>query len=92
MNLYYEVMHKMEFTEFSHRILKGKISTNKREIIKELKEFLLNETDNQWEILMEYQEKITSVYDSLINKLKQSDRWEKVQKHFPDSDISVVSK
>jgi hypothetical protein len=90
MNLYYEVMHKMEFEHFVTGHIKAKTKSHRKDLLKELREFLILETNQEWHLSLEIHSHIESIFEQLIHKLKKSEDWKIVTKYFPEAEIKDV--
>jgi hypothetical protein len=91
MNLYYEVMHKIEFKHFNHCNIKAQTKSHKKDLMKELRDFLAKETDQEWHIELTIHSHIESVYDKLVKKLKESRDWQMITKYFPDAHVKDIT-
>ena len=85
MNLYYEIMHKIEFEHFADGYIKAKTKSQRKDLAKEFKLFLIQETGIEWHVDLEIHHDIISVFDQLVQKLKDSEDWKMITKYFPDA-------
>ena len=90
MNLYYEIMHKVEFEYFVLGYVKAKTKSHSKDLAKDLRDFLMQATGTDWNVELYNHSHIISVFDKLVGRLKESEDWQMITKYFPDAEVKDI--
>jgi len=90
MEIYYILLNQVELTDFNDQVIKIAGNDINKKIQEQISNLLFAWTGKAWSINFLKQEKIITLKEQLIDKVKSSMDWEILKKHFPEIVISDI--